>query len=118
VARERERKDWVEQITGWRVEERLKVLHRRKYYWVPNAIPPDQIDGSLYAPSLGFAVVPRRWAVERMGAWFSQNLRLSSDAERLCATSEAWVYLSMMRLMLKHLAHESVQPAFHYRHVA
>jgi len=43
---------------------------------------------------------------------------MSKDYEFLPATSEAWIYLSMMRVMLKRLAHEPVQPAFHYRRVA
>jgi hypothetical protein len=43
---------------------------------------------------------------------------MSKDYEFLTATSEAWVYLSMVRLMLKRLAQEQVQPAFHYRRVA
>src|SRR3954451_4709306 len=52
-------KDWVEQTTPWRVET-VKGIHWRRYYWVPNDIPPDQIDWSLIAPSPGFHVVPRR----------------------------------------------------------
>jgi hypothetical protein len=43
---------------------------------------------------------------------------MSKDYEFLTATSAAWVYLSMVRLMLKRLAHEQVQPSFHYRRVA
>jgi transposase len=96
-------KDWVEQTTAWRVET-VKGIHWRKYYWVPNDIPPDQIDWTLYGPSPGFHVVPRRWVVERTFAWLSQNRRLSKDFERLCATSEAWIYLAMIRLMLRRLA--------------
>src|SRR5262249_22528091 len=30
--------------------------------------------------------------------------RLSKDSERLCSTSEAWIYLAMLRLMLRLLA--------------
>jgi putative transposase len=96
-------KDWVEQTTGWTVET-VKGIHWRKYYWVPKDIPPDQIDWSLYGPSPGFHVVPRRWVGERTFAWLSQNRRLSKDFERLCATSEAWIYLAMIRLMLRRLA--------------
>jgi len=96
-------KDWVEQTTTWHVET-VKGIHWRRYYWVPNDIPPDQIDWSLYAPSPGFHVVPRRWVVERTFAWLSHNRRLSKDYERLCATSEAWIYLAMIRLMLRRLA--------------
>lgn len=96
-------RDWVEQTTGWRVET-VKAIHRFKRYWVPNDIPPDQIDWSQYLPEPGFHVIPRRWVVERTFAWFSHNRRLSRDYERLCATSEAWIYLTMIRLMLRRLA--------------
>lgn len=96
-------KDWVEHTTGWQVET-VKAVHRHKRYWVPNDIPPDQIDWSQYLPEPGFHVIPRRWVVERTFAWFSHNRRLSKDYERLCATSEAWIYLTMIRLMLRRLA--------------
>jgi hypothetical protein len=43
---------------------------------------------------------------------------MSRDDEFLPTTSEAWISLSMIRLMLKRLAHEQIQPAFHYRCVA
>lgn len=96
-------KDWVEQTTSWRVET-VKGIHWRKRVWVPNDIPPEDIDWSLYAPSPGFHVVPRRWVVERTFAWLTQNRRLSKDYERLCRTSETWIYLAMIRLMLRRLA--------------
>lgn len=96
-------KDWVEQTTGWQVVT-VKAVHRFKRYWVPNDIPPDQIDWSKYLPEPGFHVIPRRWMVERTFAWFSHNRRLSRDYERLCVTSETWIYLTMIRLMLRRLA--------------
>ncbi|HEX3272332.1 MAG TPA: IS5/IS1182 family transposase, partial [Ktedonobacterales bacterium] len=34
----------------------------------------------------------------------SQQRRLSKDYERLCVTSEAFIYLTMIRLMLRRLA--------------
>ncbi|NJL98581.1 MAG: transposase [Synechococcaceae cyanobacterium SM2_3_2] len=52
----------------------------------------------------GFKVLPSRWVVERTFAWLSLNRRLSRDDEQLEATTEAWVYLGMMRLMLRRLA--------------
>ena len=96
-------KDWVEQTTGWRVET-VKAIHRYKRYWVPNDIPPEQIDWSQYLPAPGFHVIPRRWVVERTFAWLSHNRRLSKEYERLTTTSEAWIYLAMSRLMLRRLA--------------
>jgi hypothetical protein len=43
---------------------------------------------------------------------------MSKDYEFLPTTSETLVYLSMVRVMLKRLAREQVQPDFHYRRVA
>ena len=51
----------------------------------------------------GFQVLPGRWVVERTFAWLSRNRRLSKDYERLCETSEAWIYTAMIHLMLKRL---------------
>ncbi len=44
-------KDWAEWTTTGRVETVKGIHWRKKYYWVPNDIPPDHIDWSLYAPS-------------------------------------------------------------------
>src|SRR5215469_15427989 len=71
---------------------------------VPNDIPKDQIDWSQYLPKPGFHVLSRRWVVERTFAWLLFNRRLSRDYERLCATTETWIYLAMIRLMLRRLA--------------
>jgi putative transposase len=52
----------------------------------------------------GFAVLPRRWVVERTFSWLYQSRRLSKDYERLPETSEALIYVAMTRLMLRRLA--------------
>jgi putative transposase len=95
--------DWVETVVGWTVEV-LRAIHRFKRYWVPNDIPPEQIDWSQYLPAPGFHELARRWVVERTFAWLLFNRRLSRDYERLCATSENWIYLAMIRLMVRRLA--------------
>ena len=73
--------EWAEEQCGWRLE----IVSR----------PPGQ---------RGFAVIPRRWTVERTFGWLLRHRRLSKDYEELAETTEAWVYLAMIRLMLRRLA--------------
>ena len=54
----------------------------------------------------GFAVLPRRWVVERTFGWFGRSRRLSKDYEQLPETSEAMIYAAMSRLMVKRLAQQ------------
>lgn len=52
----------------------------------------------------GFAVLPRRWVVERSFAWIGRYRRLSKDYEALTATSEAMVWAAFGTTMLRRLA--------------
>ena len=74
--------DWVKHTLGWTLEIVEKL-----------------------GGQVGFQVLPKRWIVERTFAWLNRQRRLSKDYERLPATSEAFVYVAMIRLMLKRLAH-------------
>jgi putative transposase len=51
----------------------------------------------------GFAVLPRRWVIERTFAWLTQHRRLVRDYEELTASSEAMIYIAMTRVMLRRL---------------
>lgn len=51
----------------------------------------------------GFAVLPRRWVVERTFGWFMRHRRLVRDYERTEASAEAWIHLTMIRLQLRRL---------------
>lgn len=52
----------------------------------------------------GFQVLPKRWIIERTFAWITRNRRLARDYERLAASSEAFIYVAMIRLGLRRLA--------------
>lgn len=52
----------------------------------------------------GFKVLPWRWIVERTLAWLTRYRRLTIDYEVLPATSEAFIYAAMVRLMIRRLA--------------
>ena len=51
----------------------------------------------------GFEIVPHRWVVERSFGWLLRNRRLSKDYERKVQSSEAFIEIAMIRLMLKRL---------------
>jgi putative transposase len=52
----------------------------------------------------GFIPLPKRWIVERTFGWLSRERRLSKDYERKESSSEAYIYLGMIRLMIRKLA--------------
>lgn len=74
--------EWVERVCHWRVDITLPDAHVK-----------------------GFQVLPHRWVVERTFSWFGHNRRLSKDYEYSPQTSEAMIYVVMIRLMVRRLAH-------------
>jgi putative transposase len=74
--------DWAKRQLGWTLEIVQKL--------------GDQV---------GFQVLPKRWIIERTFAWLTRNRRLARDYERRPETSEAFIYVAMIRLMIKRLAH-------------
>jgi hypothetical protein len=56
------------------------------------------------APMLAFTVLRHRWVAERTFAWIGRYRRMSKDYEYLIESSEAMIYLTMIRLMLRRLA--------------
>ena len=51
----------------------------------------------------GFAVLPKRWIVERTLAWLNRCRRLAKDFENLTRTALAFLKLASIRLMLRKL---------------
>ncbi len=56
------------------------------------------------ADTEGFAVLPHRWIVERTLGWLMRNRRLSKDYERMVQSSESFIEVAMIRLILRRLA--------------
>ena len=52
----------------------------------------------------GFVLLPKRWVVERTFGWLNWCRRLNKDYELLPETAETWIYLAMIRIMLRRLA--------------
>jgi putative transposase len=52
----------------------------------------------------GFAVLPKRWIGERTFGWLIKSRRLVRDYEIRTDHSEAFIYIAMLRLMLRRLA--------------
>ena len=72
--------EWARAVGGWAVEVVAKPREQK-----------------------GFAVLPKRWIVERTLACLGRSRRLSKDYEGLPETGEAWIHLAMIHLMLKRL---------------
>jgi putative transposase len=86
--------EWIKERLGWALEI---VKPPRRWVRVPaNEEPPPY--------PAGLIVLPRRWVIERTIAWIMRNRRMSRDYEFLSETTEALIYVAMIRLMLRRLA--------------
>ena len=48
-----------------------------------------------------FAVIPKRWVVERSFSWLDKNRRLSKNCERKLDTSLQFIHLAFLALLLR-----------------
>jgi putative transposase len=68
--------------------------------------------------SEGWVKLPIRWTVERTFAWLGRCRRLSKDREKSVLSSESFVKLAMIHLMVKRLEPSGTDADFHYREAA
>ena len=68
--------------------------------------------------SKGWVKLPIRWTVERTFAWLGRCRRLSKDREKSVLSSESFIKLAMIQLMLHRLEPDVTDPEFHYREAA
>jgi putative transposase len=90
------RKIWADSIYNGGIAEWVRNLRRR------NRIDLEIVKRPTGAK--GFLVLAWRWVVERTFAWLSFHRRLSKDYEYLPETSEAFIRIAMIRLMVARLA--------------
>lgn len=90
------RKIWADSVYNSGLAEWIRNLRTRNRIVLELVKRNDTIKG--------FVVLARRWVVERTFAWLSFNRRLSKDYEYLPVTSETFIYISMIKLMLGRLA--------------
>jgi putative transposase len=65
--------------------------------------------------AVGFVLLPQRWVVERTFAWLGRYRRHSRDYERLTASSEAMIQISMIHRMVHRLKPNPNRTHFCYR---
>jgi putative transposase len=100
---------WAEEAMGLSVEIVRKppkpIPEKVARIWAEEwAKEGRKIDWQRLMPPRGYVAQPRRWVVERTFSWLGQNRRMSKDYERLCASAEAFIYVAMIRLMVRRLA--------------
>jgi putative transposase len=95
--------EWVKATLGWEVEIIEHPWSGLRGVWTPEGT---EVDWAQIRPK-GFHVLPRRWVVERTFAWLSTWRRLAKDYELLGSSEEAWIYLAMIRIMVRRLAQNS-----------
>jgi len=66
----------------------------------------------------GWVLLPIRWTVERTFAWLGKCRRLSKDREKSVRSSEAFIRLAMIHMMLNRLEPKQADPVFKYRSAA
>ncbi len=68
--------------------------------------------------SEGWVRLPIRWTVERTFAWLGKCRRLNKDRERSVLSSESFIKLAMIQLMLNRLQPKDTDAEFQYRTAA
>lgn len=99
-----------------------KIWGDNKYHnhsfrrWLADNRPGWELEVKTREPGVkGFAVLPKRWVVERSFAWLGRYRRHSKDYERRTDSSESMIRVSAIHLMFRRLAPGKQGPAFRYR---
>ena len=95
-----------------------KYHNHALYTWVESQARWELVIVSRPKGSVGWVKLPIRWRVERTFAWLGKCRRLSKDRERSVLSSETFMKLAMIHLMLNRLEPKETDAEFHYRPAA
>jgi len=95
-----------------------KYHNHALYKWVQEEARWELVIVRRPEGSKGWVKLPIRWTVERTFAWLGKCRRLSKDRERSVLSSEAFIKLAMIHLMLNRLEPKDTDAKFHYRPAA
>ncbi len=101
-----------------RMDADAKYHNFRLYQWVEENAEWDLTIVRRPEGSEGWVQLPIRWTVERTFAWLGRCRRLSEDREKSTQSSESFLKLAMIQLMLHRLRPSGADPDFHYRDAA
>ena len=87
--------EWVEANAGWELE----IVRRPE-------------------GKKGWVKLPIRWTVERTFAWLCRCRRLNLDREKSVLSSESFIKLAMIQMMVHRLEPDKTDPEFGYRKAA
>ena len=88
------------------------------YEWVEENARWDLVIVRRPDGSKGWVKLPIRWTVERTFAWLGTCRRLTKDREKSVRSSEAFVKLAMIHLMVNRLEPKHGEAEFQYRAAA
>jgi putative transposase len=88
------------------------------YEWVDDNARWDLVVIRRPEGAKGWVKLPIRWTVERTFAWLGRCRRLTKDREESVMSSEAFIKLAMIHLMLNRLEPKYADPEFQYRKAA
>jgi len=92
-----------------------KYHNTNLYQWVEDNVRWSLTIVKRPKDAKGWVKLPIRWTVERTFAWLGRCRRLSKDREKSVLSSESFVKLAMVQLMLHRLHPNEADAEFKYR---
>ena len=95
---------WVKTTMGYTVEIVQRPDANTRGYWLPDGQDLTEAQIKTFRGHREFIVIKKRWIVERSFAWLSFERRLNREYDLLPESTEAFIFLSFIRRMVRRLA--------------